>query len=59
MTRSSLERRVHLTLSPPGKRATPPAKPTEESIARGEVRRRIEDRKEAERLAAAVDWLGE
>ena len=59
MTRSSLERRVHLTLSPPGKRATPPAKPTEESLARGEVRRAIEDRKEARRLRGAVDWYAD
>lgn len=57
--RASLERRVQLTLSPPGKRTARPVKPSPESLAAGRLRRRIEDRKDAERLADAVDWLGD
>ena len=56
--RVSLDRRVQLTLTPPGKRTRGPVVPTPEALAAGRVRRRIEDRDAARRLRDAVDWLG-
>ena len=55
--RASLERRVQLTLSPPGKRTARPVKPSPESLAAGRRRRRIEAIEEARRLRRERDYL--
>ena len=55
--RVNLDRRVQLTLTPPGKRTTAPAKPSPESLSAGRLRRAIEAREAVRRLRADLDWL--
>ena len=58
--RPNLDRRVQLTLTPPGKRTAKPAKPAKpspESLAAGRLRRAIEAREAVRRLRGELDWL--